>query len=117
MTLNEYQERAASTAVYKNAEAKDIPGSFRTNVNSLAYLALGLGEAGEVQGKVKKFLRGDNMIGLEDSIIYELGDLLWHISEMSRELGYTLNEVANKNLLRLKVRKGRNTLNSLGDER
>ena len=56
MTLNEYQDKANQTAIY--------PG--KGTVMGLVYTALGLGESGEVQGKVKKILRDDNMTITEE---------------------------------------------------
>ncbi len=46
-TFDEYQERALKTAIY--------PGT--GSMMGLAYCGLGLGETGEVQGKIKKIMR------------------------------------------------------------
>ena len=46
MTFDEYQEATAETAIY--------PEAGTGSQIALAYVALGLSEAGEIQGKVKK---------------------------------------------------------------
>lgn len=110
MTLNEYQDKASETAVY--------PG--RDSVNGLVYAALGLGEAGEVQNKVKKILRDDNGVITPERIlpiVKELGGNLWYISQCAHELGYTLEEVAQVNVGELADRKERGVLSGSGDDR
>jgi NTP pyrophosphatase (non-canonical NTP hydrolase) len=63
MSLNEYQNAAAKTAVYKTA-------------HQILYPALGLaGEAGEVANKVKKMLRDNDFD--RDAIVAEIGDVLY----------------------------------------
>lgn len=108
MTLNEYQEAASETAVYPEAgQRSDL---------ALAYCALGLGEVGEVQGKIKKILRGDTSVNNRD-IISELGDVLWYVSAMAREIGETLESVAECNLHKLSDRQSRGVLKGSGDNR
>ena len=103
MSLNEYQNAAAKTAVYKTA-------------HQILYPALGLaGEAGEVANKVKKMLRDNDFD--RDAIVAEIGDVLWYISQLSSELGYELEEVANSNLQKLNSRKIRGKIQGSGDDR
>lgn len=107
MELNDYQDKAIQTAKY---------------LDPILYPTLGLtGEAGEVADKVKKVLR-DKGGDFEDeairkSIMLELGDVLWYIATLSRDLGYTLDEVAQSNVDKLLDRKARNAISGSGDNR
>tara|TARA_B100000965_G_scaffold364427_1_gene348105 strand:- start:649 stop:978 length:330 start_codon:yes stop_codon:yes gene_type:complete len=109
MELNHYQSESRKTALYPNVGCNAI------------YPTLGLvGEAGEVADKVKKILRDKKGIFDEDSkdaIKLELGDVLWYISQLSSELGYELEDVANSNLQKLNSRKIRGKLKGNGDMR
>jgi NTP pyrophosphatase (non-canonical NTP hydrolase) len=110
MELNEYQERALDTAKYEE------------NLK-IVYPALGLGsEAGEVQGKVKKWLRGDYGAGelseeKKEDLKGELGDVLWYIAVLARDLGLKLEDVAKANVAKLKSRQERNLIKGDGDKR
>ncbi len=53
----------------------------------------------------------------KDAIKFELGDVLWYISQLSSELGYELEEVANANLEKLNSRKIRGKIQGSGDDR
>jgi len=109
-TLNDYQRIANSTAIY--------PG--KGKVDGVVYCALGLGEAGEVQNKVKKILRDHNGTippAVCQELVGELGDLLWYCAQMATELGINFDEVAGANIKKLKSRKERNTLQGSGDKR
>lgn len=111
-TLNEYQNGAIETAIY--------PEAFR-----VIYPALGItGEAGEVSDKIKKLVRDKGYTGgrVEDNekaedIVLELGDVLWYVAIMARDLGYSLSEVAKKNHDKLLKRKQTNKLGGSGDHR
>lgn len=108
--LNDYQEKASETAVY--------PG--KGTIIGLTYTALGLGEAGEVQNKIKKIIRDDNNIITEEKRIEigkELGGNLWYISQCAKELGFTLSEIATINIKELFSRKDRNKIHGSGDNR
>lgn len=112
MKLNDYQEQTWKTAKYPHAGEGDIV--------ALAYVALGLGEAGEVQGKVKKILRDDNGVISEAARIAvgkELGDLLWYVARTASETGLTLEHVAQMNLNKLADRLERGVIGGSGDER
>jgi len=118
LSLNEYQTLAARTAepnrVYMKNEAGDmVPVPF-------FYPALGLGEAGEVQNKIKKIVRDEDGIVDDDmkiAVKVELGDTLWYISETARALGLTLEEVARVNVERLRDRQLRGKIRGSGDNR
>ena len=67
-----------------------------------------------------KILRDNNGLfdkDSKDAIKFELGDVLWYISQLSSELGYELEEVAQANLQKLKSRKSRGKIQGSGDNR
>lgn len=102
-TMNEYQKQALTFA---------LPHI----INSREYAALGLcGEAGEVAEKVKKGIR-DGKLNPE-MLALELGDVLWYLSLLSHQLGYTLEEIAKMNLWKLESRKKRELISGEGDVR
>ena len=109
MELNHYQRESRKTALYPDVGSNAI------------YPTLGLvGEAGEVADKVKKILRDKKGLFDEkskDEIKFELGDVLWYISQLASELGYELDDVANSNLKKLKSRKLRGKIQGSGDDR
>src|SRR5688572_29206236 len=112
LTLNEYQEATSRTANY--------PAAGSGNVMALAYVGLGLGECGEVQGKIKKILRDDGGVVTQEKreqIGKELGDVLWYLARASTELGYDLSYLAEMNLDKLDDRKERGVLGGSGDNR
>ncbi|MBM3205096.1 hypothetical protein FJZ48_03930 [Candidatus Uhrbacteria bacterium] len=109
MTFHEYQERAATTAIYPNIG------------NNFVYPVLGLvGEAGEVAEKVKKIIRDEQGVISEEkraAIKKELGDVLWYIAQTSKEFGLSLEDIAEFNLAKLASRKEQNILKGDGDNR
>ena len=108
MELNEYQAIAEKTAVYP----KDV---------ALVYGALGLtGEAGEVAEKIKKMIRDDDGELTEERrqlLKKELGDVLWYIATLAREMNFSLEEIAQHNVEKLQARLEQNKLNGDGDTR
>ena len=126
MQLNEYQKRARITAIYPK-ELKVI------------YPALGLaGEAGEACEKIKKVMRGDLAEEIKSNkqsvskwfdnagklqresnarIGKELGDVLWYVANLATDLGLDLDDIATKNIDKLRDRERRNVLQGDGDHR
>lgn len=108
MTLDEYQNHALETAIY--------PKQYK-----VIYPALGItGEAGECSDKVKKVIRDNNGEFTDDrkrEIAKEIGDVLWYCAALAHDIGYTLNEVGEMNVEKLKCRKERNKINGSGDNR
>jgi NTP pyrophosphatase (non-canonical NTP hydrolase) len=109
MDLNSYQLLARRTARYPNQG------------RNILYPTLGLcGEAGEVADKVKKVLRdhqGDFNTAQKQAIALELGDVLWYVSQLADELGFSLEDVAAVNLEKLQSRATRNVIAGSGDDR
>ena len=100
MDLNEYQQQAAGTAVYQDQKT----------VDGLTYAVLALcGESGELANKLKKHLRAGTPVDA-DVLADELGDVLWYVSAVAKELGRTLDSVADQNLRKLAARKAANRI-------
>lgn len=108
MNFKEYQEKAVSTAIYKDS-------------HKITYPALGLGnEVGEVQGKIKKVLRdnnGDFSPEWTTKIADEIGDVLWYMAALCRDLNIQLSDVAQNNLKKLEDRQKRGVIGGSGDNR
>jgi len=119
ISLNQYQESASKFAVYQHP---DYP-----------FLALGE-ESGEVLGKLAKFVRkNDTTLNnalfqakanrtakhkeLRSDLIYELGDVLWQLSQCAESIGVSLEEIAAINIGKLVERKENNTIVGTGDKR
>jgi NTP pyrophosphatase (non-canonical NTP hydrolase) len=116
MEMNKYQEMAKATIVYPQRTLSDhsMGASYETGV---LYNALNLvSEAGEVAGKVGKAIRKDVEVPGE-TVINEIGDVLYHVATLAYELGYTLEEVAQRNVDKLKSRQARGVLIGEGDTR
>lgn len=115
LTLDEYQAEATEFAFYNM---------------TLIYPVLGLtGEAGEVSEKLKKLIRDNDLDFTQDDITeqmewqdkkalaFEMGDVLWYLANAANDIGYSLEEIAQMNLDKLKDRSQRNTLRGSGDNR
>ena len=108
MDLDEYQKKAMEIASYPPTQ-------------EIIYPTLGLtGEAGEVADKVKKVLR-DNYGLFDDKrkveIAKDLGDVLWVVAALSKDIGYNLDTIANMNIAKLSSRKERGVIGGEGDNR
>ena len=118
--LNEYQRKAMSTCM--------------DSCDNFAYMFIGMvGEVGEVASKVAKLIRKEKAIILTNdlvdisldplpdseklAIIDECGDCLWFIAGLTKVLGFTLEEVAERNLAKLADRKKRGVIDGNGDKR
>jgi NTP pyrophosphatase (non-canonical NTP hydrolase) len=107
MTFDEYQEQALKTL---------LPSS-----NNIPYVTLGItNEAGEVAGKVKKWIRDNN--GEPEkldkkALADELGDTLWYMVMLAELLELKFSEIAQMNLDKLASRAERGKLTGAGDNR
>lgn len=102
MELNNYQEQAMTTRLATADEG---------------YALLGLaGEVGELYSLVAKGIR-DGSTPSDDNLKKELGDILWFIAAISKDIGFTLEEIAQANLDKLQKRKYNNTITGSGDDR
>lgn len=112
-TFTEYQLGVDAVAKYPEVGSGSL--------NARLYAVLGLnGEAGEVAEKFKKIMRDKEGIFSDedtDEILKEIGDVLWYAAALSAEMGYSLEEVAIRNLEKLNSRKERGVLSGSGDNR
>lgn len=130
-SFDAYQVRTQDTAVYPNQ------GSF----GGAMYAVTALNEeAGEVAGKVAKFIRKSS--GWDELLTYgggfdtsqaryqepypeelvlavskELGDVLYQAARVAEEFGLNLSDVATENIERLADRKKRDVIIGEGDDR
>lgn len=106
-TFKQYQEDAQKTAIYRD-ELRVI------------YPTMGLGEVGEVQGKIKKVFRdkeGKFDEASRKEIGKEIGDVLWYLAVLARDLNLDLETIAKDNVAKLKSRQERGVLGGSGDNR
>ena len=101
--MDDYQKNAAETAIYSSKHA-------------VIYPALGLAaEAGEVANKVKKILRDGDFD--RKAIADEIGDCLWYIAALCRDLNIDMQQIADNNIKKLKDRLERGVISGSGDDR
>lgn len=109
-TFDNYQSQTASTAKYPKEKALD-------------YLSLGIAsEAGEVAGKMKKWIRDGSKGELDyqewrTAMASEIGDVLWYCARLADELGLSLSQIADDNMTKLLDRKARGVIGGSGDNR
>jgi len=106
MTMGEYQVLSART--------DKCPGNLEYHILALA------AEAGEVAGKMSKIIRDRNgeMIPTDNlALLHELGDVLWHLTQAAKALGFTLDQVAIANIEKLYDREKRGKISGSGDSR
>lgn len=111
MEFNEYQKLASRTAFFNKPDKDYI----------LMILCLGIaGESGEILEKVKHLMRDDKgevTPERRESIKKEIGDTLWYLSQLARELGISFDDIASANIAKLEDRAARKVLDSEGDNR
>lgn len=118
LTLEEFEEDVYTTVANK------LNGTPRWFLHVTYKLN---GEAGEVSEKLGKFMRDEDWDpfngakGLTDaqkkSIALELGDILWYVVVVAREVGYSFAAIMWLNIQKRRDRKKRGTLQGSGDDR
>ncbi len=147
MNFDEYQEKAHSFASYSGNAAGLVPhdvlrvlpfglasrldevpealAEYIRDISTFLYPSSKLaGEAGEVAEKLAKQVRDKGVLRFKDvspedreALKKELGDVLWYVSEISHQLGFSLESVAVTNVEKLAGRVERGTLHGDGDDR
>ena len=109
MNINEYKEKIREFAVYPAAQSGTL--------QELMYLGLGLGEAGEIQGKIKKLFRDGDTVEKRNALRKEIGDTFWYLTRLCDVLNFDPEDVMQENYDKLMDRKERGVLSGNGDER
>ena len=120
------EDEGSATAYQRWTDETAIGGYPEAGTGSrmaINYAVIGLNdEAGEVAGKWKKLLRGDDVndearqariAALQD----EVGDVLWYAARIAEETGTTLDELMQRNRAKLMDRKRRGVIKGDGDKR
>lgn len=93
MTINEYQ-KLAMTTLNPELDRKDVL------INGVMGLC---GESGEVIDLVKKHLAQGHELDKE-KMAKELGDVAWYLAETATAIGYSLEDIFQMNIDKLKKR-------------
>ena len=119
LQIDEYQELTGETEIYSSAAKafETWPVEDREKMLMLMYCTGKLnGEAGEIAELVFKSFRGP-VENFNAKIEKEFGDVLWYIARLTDLCGFSLEQVMQANLDKLKDRKERGVLHGFGDER
>lgn len=92
MQFDEYQKLAART----------INRELTPNEKCLHALHLMAAECGEIHGLFQKSYQGHEFEG--EHLMKEIGDLLWGMAELCEVFGWSLGDVAEMNIEKLKAR-------------
>lgn len=98
---------------FKNSNGELVPVPYM-------YSGMGLGEAGEVQNKIKKVVRDkDGVITpeVQEAIKGELGGLLWYIATCANDFNIPFSEIPAYNIDQLRDRLKRGVIKGSGDNR
>ena len=93
MTINEYQ-KLAMTTLNPALSSKDVL------INGVMGLC---GESGEAIDLVKKHLAQGHELNKEQ-LAKELGDIAWYLAETATAIGYSLEDILQMNIDKLKKR-------------
>lgn len=103
MRLNDYQAEAMG---------------FRLPSATPEYALINLsGEVGELHSLIAKAIRDGAKYEFEMNVKKELGDILWCLSAVAADYGWTLEDVAASNINKLSQRKDNRTIQGSGDNR
>lgn len=114
MNFKDYQSAAITTDLSKNKGRGVLSIAFMDKILGL------LGESGEIAEKFKKILRDQDGKLTDDNrteMTKELGDVLWYIALIAHYLDVPLDDIATKNITKLKSRQERGKLSGSGDNR
>lgn len=117
-TFDEYSKIARQSDFYPKVDRENPVYPGRIPPDRLpVYPALAMaGECGEFSEKVKKAWRDGSDLD-RDACLKELGDVLWYIDAAAKDMGYTLEQVAQANLDKITSRRQRGVMTGSGDDR
>jgi len=102
MNPNEYQKLCSRTSSLKNDIDKD--GIGYRNKGRVIMACLGLsGETGETIDYLKKVIFHNHAYD-KDKLKREIGDILWYVAEMCSAFDFSLEEIMELNISKLKAR-------------
>lgn len=109
--FDEYQTKAFGSAVY--------PDQGQGTMLAVNYTSIGLaGESGELLNKLKKVWRGDKpLVDQREAMLDEAGDVLWYLAALCTEFGYSLHDLALRNLDKVQKRRAEGKTRGDGDKR
>lgn len=103
ITPNEYQKAALRTLNTKELDSHELGEKVFVNA-ALVNGLIGLnGEAGEALDILKKYLFHNHPLDKEH-LAKELGDVAWYLAVSASGLGYSLEEIMEMNVAKLKGR-------------
>jgi len=124
MEFKEYVEFTDETAIYEESALSMLASLTQNQV--LAYVCLSYpitklnGEAGELAEEIGKVMRDDKgtiTIDRKARMRKELGDVMYYIARIARELDVSLDDIAAENMSKLRSRKDRGVITGLGSDR
>lgn len=119
MDIKEYQKKAHTFADYECPQVECGNGVVR--VLNYTYPILEVAEeSGELVGKIAKALRDEKGFVSPDkkqSIILEIGDVLWGLAELCTCLNVDFEDCFRQNISKLESRKERDKIHGSGDYR
>lgn len=115
MKFNEYSEIARQSDFYPKIDRPHPDGVGPERLPVYPALAM-CGEAGEFSEKIKEAWRDGTALD-RAAALKELGDVLWYIDAAAKDMGFSLEEVAQGNLDKIQSRRSRGALTGSGDDR
>ena len=115
MTLEEYGQFVVDIWFSKSVKDEPIAES-NPDLTSLSIMMMGLaGEVGEVQEKVKKYLRDGVLV--RPDLVKEMGDVLYYLVRIARYFDVSPQAVLDVNVNKLQSRMARGVMRGNGDNR
>jgi NTP pyrophosphatase (non-canonical NTP hydrolase) len=121
-SFNNYQDVSSRTAIYMEKVNELYPtiSEEAKEMIAIGYVSSGLGEVGEIQGKIKKIIRDKGGQWTEEDrneVLKETGDAIWYLARLADIFDFTLRDAAHENLKKLFSRKERGKIQGSGDNR
>ena len=120
--LEKYNDLIQKSKIYPENRPIEYPSlGLAGEIGEVAEKVLGLcATGGKVDETVKKTMRDNNGVFTKEkteAILKELGDVLWYITAMAQDMGYTIEDVIQNNFNKIQKRINTNTQHGQGDNR